>query len=73
MTLLLVHRLSFRGPPLFQQVNSTTHLVRVLKVQKMWNWKIPADFHMKPRVRFLRYRFQCTDQTAWQRNSDPNH
>ncbi|TRY91263.1 hypothetical protein DNTS_035667 [Danionella cerebrum] len=52
----------------FQQVNSSTHLVRVLKVQKMWNWKIPADFHMKPRVRFLRYRFQCTDQNAWQRN-----
>nr|XP_021323745.1 uncharacterized protein LOC555593 isoform X5 [Danio rerio] len=55
----------------YQQVNSTTHLVRVLKVQKMWNWKIPADFHMKPRVRFLRYRFQCTDQYAWQRNRQP--
>ncbi|KAI2653099.1 hypothetical protein H4Q32_006466 [Labeo rohita] len=40
-------------------------------VQKMWNWKIPADFHMKPRVRFLRYRFQCTDQYAWQRNREP--
>ncbi|XP_039534313.1 uncharacterized protein si:ch211-80h18.1 isoform X4 [Pimephales promelas] len=53
----------------YQQVNSTTHLVRVLK--KMWNWKIPADFHMKPRVRFLRYRFQCTDQYAWQRNREP--
>ncbi|CAM4639228.1 unnamed protein product [Leuciscus chuanchicus] len=56
---------------MYQQVNSTTHLVRVLKVQKMWNWKIPADFHMKPRVRFLRYRFQCTDQYAWQRNREP--
>ncbi|KTG37302.1 hypothetical protein cypCar_00032584, partial [Cyprinus carpio] len=56
---------------LYQQVNSTTHLVRVLKVQKMWNWKIPADFHMKPRVRFLRYRFQCTDPYAWQRNREP--
>ncbi|XP_068071240.1 uncharacterized protein isoform X10 [Danio rerio] len=60
-----------RHSQLYQQVNSTTHLVRVLKVQKMWNWKIPADFHMKPRVRFLRYRFQCTDQYAWQRNRQP--
>ncbi|XP_048059508.1 sericin 1 isoform X12 [Megalobrama amblycephala] len=60
-----------RHSQLYQQVNSTTHLVRVLKVQKMWNWKIPADFHMKPRVRFLRYRFQCTDQYAWQRNREP--
>ncbi|XP_043073083.1 hornerin isoform X9 [Puntigrus tetrazona] len=60
-----------RHSQLYQQVNSTTHLVRVLKVQKMWNWKIPADFHMKPRVRFLRYRFQCTDQNAWQRNPEP--
>ncbi|XP_026145486.1 uncharacterized protein LOC113119947 isoform X3 [Carassius auratus] len=60
-----------RHSQLYQQVNSTTHLVRVLKVQKMWNWKIPADFHMKPRVRFLRYRFQCTDLNAWQRNPEP--
>ncbi|XP_019125209.1 uncharacterized protein LOC104931901 [Larimichthys crocea] len=56
-----------------QSLNSTTHLVRVLKVQKMWNWRIPADFHIKPRVRFLRYRFQCTDQSAWPRKSDPPH
>ncbi|XP_062846322.1 uncharacterized protein si:ch211-80h18.1 [Trichomycterus rosablanca] len=62
-----------RHNQLFQQVNSTTHLVRVLKVQKMWNWKIPADFHMKPRVRFLRYRFQCTDQSFWQRSKNPSH
>ncbi|XP_076850151.1 uncharacterized protein LOC143499405 [Brachyhypopomus gauderio] len=54
-----------------QQVNSTTHLVRVLKVQKMWNWRIPADFHMKPRVKFLRYRFQCTDQSTWQQDAQP--
>ncbi|KAG7254111.1 hypothetical protein CRUP_021274 [Coryphaenoides rupestris] len=47
-----------------QPLNSTTHLVRVLRVQKMWNWRIPADFHMKPRVRFLRYRFQCADETS---------
>ncbi|XP_056596746.1 apomucin [Triplophysa dalaica] len=60
-----------RHRQLYQQVNSTTHLVRVLKVQKMWNWKIPADFHMKPRVKFLRYRFQCIDQNAWQRNRQP--
>ncbi|KAG7225289.1 hypothetical protein INR49_007136 [Caranx melampygus] len=55
-----------------QSLNSTTHLVRVLKVQKMWNWRIPADFHIKPRVRFLRYRFQCTDQSAWPRKYDPS-
>ncbi|XP_049331595.1 spidroin-2 isoform X4 [Astyanax mexicanus] len=61
-----------RHNELFQQVNSTTHLVRVLKVQKMWNWKIPADFHMKPRVKFLRYRFQCSDQTDRHRTSEPN-
>ncbi|XP_042600831.1 uncharacterized PE-PGRS family protein PE_PGRS46 isoform X5 [Cyprinus carpio] len=60
-----------RHSQLYPQVNSTTHLVRVLKVQKMWNWKIPADFHMKPRVRFLRYRFQCTAQNAWQRTPEP--
>nr|XP_055076526.1 uncharacterized protein si:ch211-80h18.1 isoform X7 [Misgurnus anguillicaudatus] len=60
-----------RHRQLYQQVNSTTHQVRVLKVQKMWNWKIPADFHMKPRVKFLRYRFQCIDQNAWQRNRKP--
>nr|XP_046273163.1 PE-PGRS family protein PE_PGRS5 isoform X5 [Scatophagus argus] len=56
-----------------QSLNSTTHLVRVLKVQKMWNWRIPADFHIKPRVRFLRYRFQCTNQSARPRKSDPSH
>lgn len=48
--------------------------IRLLfQVQKMWNWRIPADFHIKPRVRFLRYRFQCTDQPAWPRSSDHAH
>ncbi|XP_037330637.2 uncharacterized protein si:ch211-80h18.1 [Pungitius pungitius] len=58
---------------LVKSLNSTTHLVRVLKVQKMWNWRIPADFHIKPQVRFLRYRFQCTDQSAMPRKSTPVH
>ncbi|XP_014823591.1 PREDICTED: collagen alpha-2(I) chain-like isoform X10 [Poecilia mexicana] len=56
-----------------QSLNSTTHLVRVLKVLKMWNWRIPADFHMKPRVRFIRFQIPCTDQSAWPRNSDSTH
>lgn len=44
------------------------------QVQKMWNWRIPADFHIKPSVRFLRYRFQCTtDQSAESQSSDPAH
>ncbi|XP_029700449.1 collagen alpha-1(III) chain isoform X2 [Takifugu rubripes] len=56
-----------------QSLASTTHLVRVLKVQKMWNWRIPADFHIKPQVRFLRYRFQCTNQSAWPGSSGSAH
>lgn len=44
------------------------------QVQKMWNWRIPADFHIKPSVRFLRYRFQCTsDQSAASQSPDPAH
>ncbi|XP_035283942.1 uncharacterized protein LOC118232865 isoform X6 [Anguilla anguilla] len=54
------------------QLNSTSPLVRVLKVQKMWNWRIPADFHIKPRVRILRYRFQCMNQPTW-KSSEPAH
>ncbi|KAK7898259.1 hypothetical protein WMY93_019112 [Mugilogobius chulae] len=44
-----------------QAQNRTT--LRVLKVQKMWNWRIPADFHIKPKVHFLRFRFHCTSQS----------
>uniref|UniRef100_A0A0E9U6K6 Uncharacterized protein n=2 Tax=Anguilla anguilla TaxID=7936 RepID=A0A0E9U6K6_ANGAN len=38
----------------------------------MWNWRIPADFHIKPRVRILRYRFQCMNQPTW-KSSEPAH
>ncbi|KAK2920531.1 hypothetical protein Q8A73_000016 [Channa argus] len=55
-----------------RSLNSSTHLVRVLKVQKMWNWRIPADFHIKPQVRFLRYQFQCTGKSNWPGTSDPS-
>ncbi|KAF0024117.1 hypothetical protein F2P81_022919 [Scophthalmus maximus] len=48
-------------------------VVFVCQVQKMWNWRIPADFHIKPRVRLLRYRFQCTDQSAWPVKHDSSH
>ncbi|XP_015246367.1 PREDICTED: uncharacterized protein LOC107094959 isoform X2 [Cyprinodon variegatus] len=56
-----------------QSLNSTTHLVRVLKVLKMWNWRIPADFHIKPSVRLIRFQIPCTDKSAWPRNSDSTH
>ncbi|XP_036001271.1 uncharacterized PE-PGRS family protein PE_PGRS54 isoform X11 [Fundulus heteroclitus] len=56
-----------------QSLNSTTHLVMVLKVLKMWNWRISADFHIKPRVRFIRFQIPCTDQSAWPGNSDSTH
>lgn len=50
-----------------------TETVFVSQVLKMWNWRIPADFHMKPRVRFIRFQIPCTDQSAWPRNSDSTH
>ncbi|XP_072561952.1 uncharacterized protein [Paramormyrops kingsleyae] len=70
MKVSVIKTLRCRPNQLFPQVNSTSLLVRVLKVQKMWNWRIPADLHIKPRVKIIRYRFQCKEE--WM-NRDPLH
>ncbi|XP_061616181.1 uncharacterized protein si:ch211-80h18.1 isoform X4 [Phyllopteryx taeniolatus] len=49
---------------LVPSLNSTGLGVRVLKLQRTWNWRTPADFQRKHQVRFSRRLFQCATQSA---------